>query len=504
MGYSLTPAEIIQAVARQLNTSLDLNEVLGKVLRLTVEATGAARGSLFLLDEEGQVTRRILARPNQSPEVLRQNIKLVMTQGLSGWVYRNRQGALVDDVIKDERWVRLPGDNDFVGSALVVPLLYRERVNGILSLHHEQVGFFDETHLDMTIDIASQAAIAVENARLFTQVKAERESLYALVEAMPIPVLVIDSRGYVSFANQTARQSLLVKTVNVPLADLTGGDQLKGAQETLRFQTEKRLEVPWPDGRVFNVSMNNVPQVGTVVALSDITQLKELDEMKSQFVETVSHDLKNPLGVILGFANILQRQMGEGPYRSSVDAILHSAGQMKVLIENLLDLAQIEAGLGGQIGLCDLIDITRNVLVNLNFQVEEKGMVMVTDFPPSLPPVQGNEVRLSQVVSNFVSNAIKYTPAGGRIEVKINQVGSEIWLRVIDTGPGISPAAQAQLFQKFYRVPEIQARGGPKGTGLGLSIVKAIVEKYNGRVFVESEVGVGSTFGCVLPAFKSR
>src|SRR5262245_38732647 len=189
MATHLTPAEIIQAVARQLNTSVDLSEVLGKVLYLTVQATGADRGSLFLLDEEGQVTRRILARPNQSPEVLRHNIELVMTQGLSGWVYRHSQGALVNDVSQDERWVRLPGDNDFVGSALVVPLLYQERVNGILSLHHEQVGFFSEAHLDMASSIASQAAIAVENARLFTQVKAERESLYALVEAMPIPVL---------------------------------------------------------------------------------------------------------------------------------------------------------------------------------------------------------------------------------------------------------------------------------------------------------------------------
>jgi signal transduction histidine kinase len=501
MATHLTPAEIIQAVARQLNTSLDLSEVLGKVLYLTVQATGADRGSLFLLDEEGQVTRRILARPNQSPEVLRQNIKLVMTQGLSGWVYRERQGALVNDVSQDERWVRLPGDNDFVGSALVVPLLYQERVNGILSLHHEQVGFFSEAHLNMASDIGSQAAIAVENARLFTQVKTERESLYALVEAMPIPVLVIDGRGYVSFANRTARQALLIKEVNVPLTHLIGGDELKVAQEQLRLQSEKKLELRWPDDRVFNVSMNVVPQVGTVVALDDITHLKELDEMKSQFVETVSHDLKNPLGVILGFAHILQRQMGEGPAQSSLDAILQSAGQMKVLIETLLDLAQIEAGLGGKIELCDLIPITRNTLGNFHFQLEEKNMVLETDFPPFLPPVQGNQVRLSQVVSNFVGNAIKYTPAGGRITVKLYRTGHEIWLRVTDTGPGISPAGQAQLFQKFYRVPEIQVKGGVKGTGLGLSIVKAIVERYGGRVFVESEVGVGSTFGCVLPAF---
>jgi signal transduction histidine kinase len=312
---------------------------------------------------------------------------------------------------------------------------------------------------------------------------------------------VIDKRGYASFANRTARQALLIKEVNVPLTELIGGEELKDAQEKLRLQSEKKLELRWPDDRVFNVSMNVVPQVGTVVALDDITHFKELDEMKSQFVETVSHDLKNPLGVIMGFAHVLQRQLGDSPANSSIDAILQSSGQMKVLIETLLDLAQIEAGLGGQIELCDLIAITRNVLNNFHFQLEEKNMVLETDFPPALPPVQGNQVRLSQVVSNFVGNAIKYTPPGGRIEVKLYQDGPEIWLRVTDTGPGISPVGQAHLFQKFYRVPEIQARSGAKGTGLGLSIVKAIVERYGGRVFVESEVGVGSTFGCVLPAF---
>ncbi len=505
IGYS-TSADVIYKVARQLNTSLDLDEVLGKVLKLTVEATEAERGSLFLLDEVGQVTRHILSRPNQSPEVSRRNIKIAMTQGLAGWVYRHHQGALASDAVTDDRWVQLPDDKEVTGSAVVVPLLYQDRINGLLVLHHQEIHFFDESHLALTAGIAGQAAIAVENARLFTQVRDEREGLHTLINAMPIPVLEIDTNNYIAFANRTAQQSLLVKKVNVPLEAIEGGDQLKLTLDELRNRTENHIEVRWPDERVFSVSINNLPRLGTVVAMNDITYLKELDAMKSQFVETVSHDLKNPLSAIMGFAQLLQLEETLSEAGDiGLTKILHSAKQIQILIEDLLDLAKIEAGLGGQAEPCNLPQIAKNVLTDFKPRVEEKEITLIAHLPPQLPMVSGNTLRLSQVVSNFVSNAIKYTPQSGQIGIEVSQADSEIWLRVSDNGPGISPAGQSQLFQKFYRVPEIQlSHRGVEGTGLGLSIVKAIVEGYGGRVLVESEVGVGSIFGCVLPIWSPQ
>jgi signal transduction histidine kinase len=127
-------------------------------------------------------------------------------------------------------------------------------------------------------------------------------------------------------------------------------------------------------------------------------------------------------------------------------------------------------------------------------------MTLTLDIPSVPLPVQGNQSRLSQIVSNYVSNAIKYTPAGGEITVNLHARKNEVWFSVIDTGYGIASTAQAQLFQRFYRVPAVVLAAGESGTGLGLSIVKAIVEAYGGRVFVESQAGQGSTFGCVLPA----
>lgn len=500
-----TSAETVYTVARQLNTSLDLDEVLGKVLSLTVDATGASRGSLFLLDEEGRVLRQILARPDQSPEVSERNVNTVMEVGLAGWVYRHQYGALAADTTIDERWVRLPDDDEITGSALVVPLLYQERINGLLALHHTQVRYFDESHLALAAGIAGQAAIALENARLFTEVKEERESLFKLINGMPIPVLVVDRADQVVLANQSARQRLPLKQVDVSLDAVTGGELLKEALEELRQRVDTRIEVKWPDGRTYNVSTSDVPKVGAVVAMDDITHLKELDAMKSQFVETVSHDLKNPLGVMLGFAQLLEseKNLSESG-QASLQGIKRSGQHMQNLITDLLDLARIEAGIAGTLAPHDLVRVVLETLPDFALKIEEKNLHLTTDLPFERVKVLANKVRLSQIVSNYVGNAVKYSFAGGEIRVKLVRKDGSVVFSVTDAGPGIAPARQAQLFQKFYRVPEVGAATGEQGTGLGLSIVKAIVEGYGGRVWVESEVGQGSTFGCVLPIYPKK
>ena len=244
-----------------------------------------------------------------------------------------------------------------------------------------------------------------------------------------------------------------------------------------------------------------IPQLGTIAVLDDITCLKELDAIKSQFVETVSHDLKNPLTVISGFADIVinDEDLSETG-RTCVDGILHNAEHMQELVQELLDLAQIESGVNERVEWCDMGDIVEEVVLNHKFQANEKQLALDFTLPDDTVKVSGNPLRFFQVVSNLVSNAIKITPAGGEINVDLEKNGSEIWLRVADNGPGISRAAQSQLFQKFYRVPEVKiAQDGARSTGLGLSIVKAIVEQYDGRVWVESEVGRGSTFNCAFP-----
>lgn len=495
--------ELMYTISRQFNTSLDLDEVMGRVLRLTVEATRATHGSLFLLGEQGQVSRYILARPEQAPEISPHNLEKVMAEGLTGWVYQQQQGILLDNIATHHRWVKLPDDAE-TRSALAVPLLHQNRVNGVLVLHHEEPHYFDESHLSLVTGIAGQAAIAVENARLFSQIRRERETLDALITGMPNPVLVIDAEEKIIFTNAAGRQLLGLTQVGLLLTSVEGGLILKAALKELnQNSTSSTREIYWPDGRVFSLSLNHVARLGTVLTLNDITELKRLDELKSAFVETVSHDLRNPLATIQGFAMLLEMENLSERGRSNLSGLLQGVAQIQNLIQNLLDLARIEAKMDEQIEACDLTEITEDVLSGFELQLAEKEMTLVADLPAELPWVLGNPLRLSQVVANLVSNAVKYTPRGGRITVGLSYEDGENRLAISDTGPGIPPEEQGQIFERFYRVPMMENSEWIEGTGLGLSIVKAIIEGYGGRVWVESEMGLGSTFICTLPALPN-
>lgn len=497
-------AELLYTVARQLNTTLDLDEVMGKVLRLTVEAIGATSGSLFLLDDLGAASRYILARPDQPPAISRRNVDKVMHEGLAGWVYRQQRGVIITDTTQAENWVKLADDTTVTNSALGVPLLHQERINGILILHHDQIGFFNETHLSLAAGIAGQAAIAIENARLFTRLKNEHETLYTLVRGMPIPVLVINPTGLIILASQSARQLLSIDQDQLHLNNLEGGSKIEQALNNLRQNPNRRsVEVGWSDQQIFNVSINQVPQLGTVVTLNDISELKALDEMKSIFVETVSHDLKNPLSTIHGYATLLGIENLSNRGRANLEGLLQGVERIQTLIQDLLDLSRIESGVDEQIEVCDLVEIVEEAISNFELAMAEKDITLTGDIPADMLQVSGNPLRLSQIVANFLSNAVKYTPKGGKIFIGLSKVDAQIRLHVSDNGPGIPLAEQGRIFEKFYRVPIMENGEWIEGTGLGLSIVKAIVEGYGGQVWLDSEVGVGSTFGCSLPALET-
>ena len=504
MGISdAVSVDLILEIAQELNSSLDLPEVLGNVLRLTVEATSAVRGSLFLLDEQGHVVRRILARPNQSPKISERNIQRVMADGLAAWIYQYKQGALVSDTITDERWVFLPGDN-VTNSVLGVPLLYRGHVNGILTLHHRKRDFFTEAHLTLAMGIAGQAAVAIENARLFTKIRQDHEALYALLKGLPLPVLVVVD-DLIIFRNSMAKQVLGINQANMPLLEISGGDRLAPVLTDLpEAEAGRSVEVDWPDQRVFQVSVNNVPEYGLVIALDDVTEFKTVAAMKSQLVETVSHDLKNPLSHIKGFAKLLATEPLSDQGRINLEQIIQSATQMESLVTHLLDLAIIEAGTDESLQPCDLAQLTVDLLPEFELQLQAADIHLETELPLGLGQVMADPLRLCEIVSNYVSNAIKYTPRQGNVSVTISRHDDEMWLLVSDTGRGIPPGAHAQLFDKFYRVPITNANEWVEGTGLGLAIVKAIAEDYGGRVWVESTVGGGSTFGCALPVIAKE
>jgi two-component system phosphate regulon sensor histidine kinase PhoR len=221
-------------------------------------------------------------------------------------------------------------------------------------------------------------------------------------------------------------------------------------------------------------------------------------------VSTVSHDLRSPLTTIKGFIQLLPKA---GPLTSQQQEfsakIVKSVDTITELIGDLLDIGKIEAGVGLEMDVCQMDAIISKVVEDFRSQAEAKRQRLNIELPPQLPPVLGNELRLGQVVANLVGNAIKYTPDEGLISVRANNSNGQIVVSVQDTGFGIPLADQPYVFDKFYRV-QSEETDGISGTGLGLAIVKSVVERHNGRVWLESEPGVGSTFTFILPKYDRQ
>jgi len=257
-------------------------------------------------------------------------------------------------------------------------------------------------------------------------------------------------------------------------------------------------EVSFPDGRVGNAQFVSIRGVGHAITMQDITYLKEVDKVRREFVHTVSHDLRSPLTAVVGYTELVERA---GPInemqRDFLNRIQDSVQHISSLINDLLDIDSIEAGIDTRREFVQLEAILRYIIDMLQGQIKAKQIKIHTDIAPTLPALRGNPIRLRQVLDNIVGNAIKYSQANGEIHISIHSEGNQIILQVTDQGIGIPPADQPHIFDKFYRGTNIEAN--TEGSGLGLAIVKTIVENHQGRIWVESTLGKGSTFFIVLP-----
>jgi two-component system phosphate regulon sensor histidine kinase PhoR len=258
-----------------------------------------------------------------------------------------------------------------------------------------------------------------------------------------------------------------------------------------------RSEISLDDGHVYSAQSSLIPEIGIAVVLQDITHLKELDRIKTDFVNTISHDIRSPLTSIYGFIGLIDRV---GPINRQQAEFIHhiqsSVQHITALINDLLDLNRIESGYDLQMAEVHLGDILKQAIIDLEYQISEKMQEVVLSVPDDLPVIIGNSLHIQRMVTNLVENAIKFTPPIGRIDVRCHAEAGQTILEVEDNGPGIPLADQPHIFEKFYRGSNMSQV--TRGTGLGLSIVKSIVEKHHGRIWLESSP-LGTTFTVILP-----
>jgi PAS domain S-box-containing protein len=315
-------------------------------------------------------------------------------------------------------------------------------------------------------------------------------------------VIILDDQMNILLINPAARRAFGIwkdeTMVGAKILNVITHPEVRGLVSGGSSPTMPHHEITFEDGRVLSAQYTLIPKVGAAITMQDITYLKQIDRLKNEFVSTVSHDLRSPLTAILGYIDLLERV---GPVneqqREFVKRVQVSVQNITSLVNDLLELGRIEAGLDTQKELVPLEGILRYTLENASSQIHEKNLDVKMELPSDLKPMRGNPIRLRQLLDNLIGNAIKYTPEGGKIRIEVEMQNDQIILRIEDSGPGIPPADQPHIFEKFYRASNVPK--GVGGSGLGLAIVKSIVENHHGRIWVESAMGQGSSFTVVLP-----
>ncbi len=499
-------AEFLRQSFTELASTLEPRHVLGGILQGAIEAVGAEHGSILLLDERGRPKEALFSRKEGTGGV-GPRTEDIFQRGLAGWVVENRCAEIIFDTAQDARWLSFPGDEKPARSVIAVPFARRERALGVMVLTHPVPFQFGEMHMSLLQQLAQEAAICLENADLYTMAEGERTKLAAILEGMTEPVIVVDVEGQILLLNRAAERVFGVSSgqaIGRPLEEAVGQRFLAELCSQARACGEAVSgELSTADERVHFCCISPIPGLGWVAILQDITYFKELDRLKSEFVSTVSHDLRSPLTRVRGYADLLPVL---GPLTEEQQDFLGRIGravtQMAELISDLLDLGKIEAGIDMELLPLPIGDIVADAAESQLPAAVERGVNLHVELQQEVPAVLGNGGRIRQVVSNLVSNAIKYTPAGGQVSVRLFRDDGEVVLAVADNGLGIAPEDQARLFEKFYRVQTPETEGIP-GTGLGLAICRSIVEQHGGRIWVHSTPGQGSTFSVSLPVFEA-
>ncbi len=428
-------------------------------------------------------------------------------EGLAGLVIRTGRTTLCDDISQHPQ---ISDDLERLSirlrllSALVVPLRYKDQVLGALYFAAQSPVIYDLDDMQIGSLLAAGLAISLESARLYQSAAEESHLLAGVLSGSGDAVVVVGPTGIVLLANPALGKMLQIDTEAMVGRAYTEVITHARLQQLLAGANGDTVaEITLPEERVIQANLIEVPassgeKGGRAAILRDMTPLKELERMKSEFVQAVSHELKNPISSVVLATELLLRSGNLNEVQQEMaQRIMDTAYYMNSLVSDLLDLGQIESRMGLKRAPLDLAGLTRAVLADLYPQALEKKIELTLEAADQVM-VTGDQQQLYQVLMNLIGNAIKYTPASGVVMVSIEMEAGGVTVRVQDTGIGIPPASLPHLFDKFYRVKST-ATAGINGTGLGLAIAKSIIDAHQGRIWIESEEGAGSTFAFSLP-----
>mgnify|MGYP006287319201 CR=1 FL=1 len=527
-------------ISQAINSSLDLDATLDAVMDALIQLTGAERGCLILRDEGGNLSTQVARNFDRGAE-------LELSRSVIQQVIDRGAPVVTTNAQADPRFSAQTSVVDYqLRSIICVPLQVRNRVTGALYLDNRvREGAFAEAELNLLTAFANQAATAIENARLYTTTD---QALAARVDELTT-MQQIDRELNASLDFQRVTELTLSWAMKATCADAGTLATLQNDQVTVHANAGNGHSPPQPEPELVEMVRQSqepisIGQQRIVVPIrfenralglidlrrhdgdafsSDHVQLAsrladhaaiaienarlyeevhQANRAKTEFVSLVAHELRTPMTSIRGYADILAKEIA-GPLTLQqsqfLNTIRSNVDRMQILVSDLQDISRIEAGkLKLEIRSTYLEDAMEEAVRVVQRSLEEREQHLSQEVPATLPPVQADPARLTQVLVNLLSNASKYSAEGQEIDVQAWVADDLVHCAVSDRGIGMSPEDEVQLFTKFFRSEDPQVRE-QTGTGLGLCIVKNLVEMQGGEIEVETEAGQGSTFTFTVP-----
>jgi len=437
-----------------------------------------------------------------------------------------------------------------IGSFLNVPLTVENRIVGMLSLFDEREGTFDTDLLKLTTMIADYAAVALENVRLreretalWRQAEIGRQRLELIISSMAEGLLITNEQGGITLLNVSAQhllaQAQLDLKQNSPLRTLALAnnvswlhklaDIIDEALTGVTVMNQELIAGEAGEAVPLTLSISAAPlhdasqvqmgPIGVVAVLNDVTANKQIEKLKDEFVSVVSHELRSPLTAIKGYTQHLMRRIDrrlrkaqQEQQRSAISAgdlpenydlrslsiIQSQADHLERLVNDLLDLSQVQWGkLQLQYSSFYLADVLVESVRSVQASAEQHTIYL--DIAVQDTKIVADKMRMSQVIGNILDNAIKYSPQGGQVTVKLEEREGDYFVSITDQGIGISQEYLDHIFERFYRVRNTASRQY-SGIGLGLYVTRAIVEEHGGHIWVTNNKGLGCTFSFTVPA----
>jgi len=558
-------------VSSQLGSSLDLTEVLNQVMDSIITLTGAERGYIVLFDEVSGDLRLAVARNVDQQKIEGRSMELSRT--VIERAVASGKGIVTNNALEDERF---SNQESVVGlqlrSIMCAPLRVRNRILGAVYVDNRLYSdAFKDDDLELLITFTNQAAITIQNARLFTSTdqalarRVEEISLFQRIDQQlnksldlhRILSLALD--WAVSLTKADGGSIGLIETLEdnqervLRLLVYTGGQEgdnsrlvtidhpvlaqvFKEKNSIITHHVTKdmsidgtpsTIQVAVPiqqDGEIRGLitlesqqeTALDTEDIAFVERLADrasvainnarlYQHIQEVNKSKSDFISLVTHELRLPMTSIKGYADLLNSGMAgalNDQQMQFLSVIRRNLTRMSDLIRDLGDINRMDSGrMKFEAQKFDIQDTVHDVAENLREAISGRNQTLTIEMTEALPAVYADPTRVSQILTNLLSNANKYSPDGRGITIRVKQNGDFLQISVIDNGIGISQEDQARLFTQFFRAESQEVRQ-QQGWGLGLSIVKRMVEAQGGGIEFESTVGEGSTFSFTLPLAK--